>query len=89
MKRRILSSLLLLVVLFNVLSLVAFAEGSANAVAAAETDLLLEEMKMNMTDEASGKTKFDISKYPKFENGSPLVIGGYESGIFDELDPAL
>lgn len=42
-----------------------------------------------MTDEATGKTKFDISKYPKSENGSPLVIGGYESGIFDDLDSAL
>lgn len=89
MKRRIFSSLLLLVVLFNVLSLVVFAEGAGDAVVAAETDLLLEEMKANMTDEATGKTKFDISKYPKSENGSPLIIGGYESGIFDELDPAL
>ena len=89
MKRKILSSILLLVVVLQLFSLVVFAEGSANATAAAETDLLLEEMKANMTDEATGKTKFDISKYPKSENGSPLIIGGYESGIFDELDPAL
>ena len=90
MKKKILSSLILLVVVFNLLSVVIFAEGAASTVSnAADADPLIAEISANMINESTGKTKFDISKYPKSEKGSPLVIGGYESGIFDDLDSAL
>ncbi len=90
MKRRILAGLLSFVLVFNVFSLVIFAEESASAVSdTAQTDYLLAEIEKNMTNESTGESSFDVSRYPKSENGSPLVIGGYESGIFDDLDAAL
>ena len=90
MKRRILAGLLSFVLVFNVFSLIVFAEESAAVVSdTVQTDYLLAEIEKNMTNESTGESSFDVSRYPKSENGSPLVIGGYESGIFDDLDAAL